>query len=82
MAETLAREAAQVGLLYILVHLVSIVCAWWALLSVRFDVFLRNPKGAQAKMLQVMLAVIIGYQFAQFVLGYADWSSSIKGLFQ
>lgn len=75
------NEAAQAGLMSIFVHLLSILLCWWALQSFRFDAFLKQPKSAQANMLRIILSVVLGYQFASFVLSYANWSSTLKWLF-
>lgn len=62
------------GFVSIILSLVFIWLSWWALQSLRFDVFLRNPNGAQAKLLQVMLSIVIGYEVSRFFLDYLGWS--------
>ncbi|MEF3305132.1 DUF1146 family protein [Paenibacillus sp. GYB003] len=69
------------GLVSILVVLLSIALSWWALQQFRFDLFLKQPKSAPAKMLQVLLSVVLGYQVARFVLDYFNWSQLLKGMF-
>ncbi|MFC5985524.1 DUF1146 family protein [Marinicrinis lubricantis] len=81
LGESLRNEAAQTGMIYITVNLISIALCWWCLQTFRFDLFVKQPKSGQAKMLQVILAVILGYQLAQFILSYAEWSSSLQFLF-
>jgi uncharacterized integral membrane protein (TIGR02327 family) len=58
----------------------SIAVSWWALQSFRFDMLLKNPKGAQAKALQILLSIALGYQIAQFLIDYSHWSALLKRL--
>lgn len=69
------------ALFHIIVVLISIVICWWALQSVRFDVFLKNYKEGKAKLLQVILSIVIGYQFGKFIIDYSSWSAGLKQLF-
>lgn len=69
------------SLISIVVTIVMIGLAWWALQQVRFDLFLKQPGSPASKMLQVLLAIALGYEIARFVLEYFRWSSLLKGLF-
>lgn len=69
------------GLFNIIVTLISIGLAWWCLQMVNFDVFLKNAKSGQAKVLHLILAVVLGYQFAKFIIDYAYWSTMLSRLF-
>lgn len=69
------------GLFNIIVTLLSIVVFWWCLQMVNFDVLLRNSKSGQAKILQIMLSVVLGHQFAKFLIDYMNWASMLKWLF-
>jgi len=62
------------GLLPLVVVVLCIVLAWWCLQEFRFDLFLKRPKSAQGKLLQVLLAVVFGYAIAKFFLDYLQWS--------
>lgn len=72
---------ASISLVQTIVVLICITISWWALQSVRFDVFLRDAKGPQAKALQILLSVVIGYQAAQFLSVYFNWSQTFKWFF-
>ncbi|WP_232697882.1 DUF1146 family protein [Brevibacillus daliensis] len=64
---------------------ISIVCigiSWWALQSFRFDLFVKNPKGAQAKLLQILLAIVIGHGVSTFFFDYLGHSLLLNQLFQ
>jgi uncharacterized integral membrane protein (TIGR02327 family) len=61
--------------------LLCIGLSWWALQQFRFDLFVKQPRSAPAKMLQVLLSIALGYQIARFVLDYYNWSTLLKGMF-
>jgi uncharacterized integral membrane protein (TIGR02327 family) len=54
------------------------VLTWWSLQMFRFDVLMRNPRGMQAKTLQVLLSITIGHQVGQFIFDYILWSRLLK----
>ncbi|MFD0714920.1 DUF1146 family protein [Paenibacillus sp. GCM10027626] len=78
--DQLVTTTGLMGLLRIIVELFSILAAWIVIQDVRFDVFLRQPRGVKARILQVMIAVIIGHLFANFLFSYWQWSSALKFL--
>ncbi|MEX2416372.1 MAG: DUF1146 family protein [Paenibacillaceae bacterium] len=69
------------GLFNILITVICIWIAWWALQSFRFDIFMRNPKGPQAKVLLIMVSIVLGYLVASFIIEYLEWSLLLKQLF-
>jgi uncharacterized integral membrane protein (TIGR02327 family) len=66
---------------YIILALLCIALAWWALQQFRFELFLKNPKGPQSKVLQVFLSIALGYEVARFMIDYFNWSALLKGMF-
>ncbi len=70
------------GLIQITVTLVCMTAAWWALQSVRFDLWLKSVRSPQAIMLQIILAIVLGYQLARFLYDYANWSSMLRLFFE
>jgi len=72
---------AYTSLLAITISIICIAATWWALQIVRFDLFTFKPKSAQAKALQIILSVVIGYQLAKFFIDYLSWSTNLKSLF-
>lgn len=80
-AESFEYSFGLTGLISILVALVCMALAWWALQQFRFDLFLKQPKSPAAKMLQVLLSIALGYQIARFILDYFNWSNMLKGMF-
>ncbi|WP_274654263.1 DUF1146 family protein [Paenibacillus humicola] len=75
-----AHAAAMNALGSIVIELLSILLAYYILQEVKLDVFFRRPRSLPAKLLQVMLAVIVGHLFAGFLIDYWNWSNLLKGL--
>ncbi|KZE77978.1 DUF1146 family protein [Paenibacillus elgii] len=69
------------GMINIVVVLVFIGVSWWALQELKLEMMLRRPKSAQAKMLQILLSIALGYQIARFVIDYLEWSTWFSGMF-
>lgn len=69
------------ALVNILLSLLCIAISWWVLLNVRLDLFLRDPRNAQAKGLRVVLAIVLGHGLATFLIDYSGWSRMISLLF-
>lgn len=80
-ADQLQQAAAVYAVIDIAVVLASIAAAWWALQQVRWETFLKDPASPRSKWLVVMLAAVVGYQFARFILDYMAWSSQLDGFF-
>ncbi|MEI7025697.1 DUF1146 family protein [Paenibacillus sp. y28] len=79
-ADPLSFSLAVSGITNIGIVLVCIGISWWVLQQVRLDVFLRQPKSPQAKLLQVVLTIALGYQLARFFIDYLNWASLMKGI--
>lgn len=77
---TVARTAAITGVVNIVITVLCIWLAWWALQTFRFDVFMRDPKGARAKMLMVLISIVLGHAVARFVIDYLQWSMLLGNL--
>lgn len=69
------------GLISIIVSLICIWISWWALQNLRLDLVIRNAQGAQGKLLQVLLAIVLGHFVTGFILDYLTWSQMIKYMF-
>ncbi len=66
------------GLVHIVVSIICIGISWWALQVFKFDLFVKSPKGPQAKALQIILSIVLGYECASFIMDYAEWSALLK----
>jgi uncharacterized membrane protein YwzB len=69
------------GLFSIFVTLGCVALAWVLLQEVRFDKILRHPLSPRARLLQLMIAIVLGHVTAGFVLNYWHWTGSVKWLF-
>ncbi|MFD2368422.1 DUF1146 family protein [Brevibacillus sp. GCM10020057] len=69
------------GFLSIILTIVSIGLSWWSLQSLSFEKILKHPNGAQAKLLQILLSIVIGYEISRFFLDYLGWSLAFGNMF-
>lgn len=81
MAEDFYAAYGLNSMMRITVVLLCILLAWWALKIVRFDFFVKDIKSVQSRILQIILAIVIGYQLGKFFIDYSDWSAGLRGLF-
>lgn len=72
----------QQALLSIIVHLVFIALAWWALQALRFDQILRPNRVFQARVLYILLSITIGSAVSNFFLDYLLMSRQLPLIFQ
>ncbi|OBY79996.1 hypothetical protein BBG47_08790 [Paenibacillus sp. KS1] len=64
-----------------IITLMCIALAWWALQNVKIDLFIRHPQGPQGKMVHLILAILVGRAVAQFFVDYWSWTQSLRFLF-
>ncbi|BBI36208.1 DUF1146 domain-containing protein [Cohnella abietis] len=69
------------GLFSIFVTLGCVVVAWIVLQEVNFDKILRQPRSPRARLLQLIIAIVLGHLTARFVLDYWTWVGMLKWLF-
>lgn len=81
MRDTFQEMAGISGLTAIIVSLICIGLSWWAMQNVKWDLFIRHPRGAQGKLLQLLLAVIIGHFVAAFVIDYLRYTIMLRYMF-
>lgn len=72
----------QQALLSIIVHIVFIAIAWWALQALRFDQILRPNRVFQVRVLYILLSIVIGSSVSNFFLDYLLWSQQLPFMFQ
>ena len=73
-------SAGMSGLFGMAVNLLGIYLAWIVLQEIKLDAILKQPKSRRAAMFQVMLAIVLGHAFADFVLDYWEWSQMLRFL--
>ncbi len=70
------------GLFSLFVTLGCVVVAWIVLQELNFDRFVRNPRSPRSRVLQLLIAIALGYLVARFVLDYWSWVGTLKWLFR
>jgi uncharacterized integral membrane protein (TIGR02327 family) len=73
--------APYLAIIYIVIYLLFIALAWWALQEFRFDVLLKRPKSGPAKLLQILLSIALGYLVASFFIQYLNFSIGLNQMF-
>jgi uncharacterized integral membrane protein (TIGR02327 family) len=73
-ADPFNASLGMAGIMNITVVVLCIGLAWWGLQQFRFEVLLKQPKSAAAKLLQIFLSIALGYQVARFLIEYFHWS--------
>lgn len=68
------------GLVQVITYLLAIAVAWYALGSVKWDLFLRDFRGPSARMLRLILAINLGYVLGHFMLQYLSASLLLRYL--
>ncbi|MFC5451420.1 DUF1146 family protein [Paenibacillus aestuarii] len=76
-----AKYASIMTMVDIIVYILCIGIAWWALQSFRFDVLLKSPRSGRAIALQVLLSIAIGHLVASFFIQYLGLSMGFSKMF-
>lgn len=69
------------AVLYLIVHLLFLILTWWAIQSFKFDLFVKNPQSARAKVLMIFITIAISSSVADFFLNYLNSSLRLPNLF-
>ncbi|KEO83325.1 DUF1146 family protein [Tumebacillus flagellatus] len=79
--EQVAAEVGWMAGLNMVLLLVGVLIAWYSLQAVRWDVFLKKPKGRPAAVLRLLISIALGYFLMKFVSDYISLSSMLKHIF-
>ncbi len=71
----------QAGLDLVISILVLII-TWWAIQLIKWDVFLKSPSSARAKILVVLITVAITYCVSSFIISYVSWSIQLPQIYK
>ncbi|MCE7792490.1 DUF1146 family protein [Salipaludibacillus sp. CUR1] len=71
----------QQSLFNILISLMVLTVVWWAVQSFKFDLFVKNPDGAKAKALVIIVTLALTHMVTSFLLNYLNWSTMLRHLF-
>ncbi|MFC6334936.1 DUF1146 family protein [Paenibacillus septentrionalis] len=66
------------GLFSIIVVILSILFVWMLLAEVAWDKLLKNRNSPKSRMLQIVIAVALGYQLSSFLLQYLGFSTMLQ----
>lgn len=81
--QALAKQAATQNAAWagvsLAIYLFCIWLSWYALGALTWDKWVAFPKSRPAVLLRLLLAIVIGYQVSQFILGYLSSSVLLKG---
>lgn len=81
MKEEMIVPQEVYGLISIILCIAFIGLSWWALQAFHFEKVLKRPNSAQAKLLQIFLSIVMGYELSRFFLDYLNWSLVFGNLF-
>lgn len=56
--------------------------SWWTLQIFKFDLFLGETNGPQAKLLQILVSIVMGHGVATFFIDYMQWTTFLKYIFR
>jgi uncharacterized integral membrane protein (TIGR02327 family) len=76
-----SSSAAVSAFTAILICLVCICLSWWALQNLKLDLVIRQPKGPQGRLLQLLLAIVLGKFVADFIIQYLGYTHMLRYLF-
>ncbi|TCI24184.1 DUF1146 domain-containing protein [Exiguobacterium sp. SH3S2] len=66
--------------LSLVIYVVAIYVAWWALMPVKWESVLNQVRSPQAAVLRVLVAVVFGSLIAQFFLEYIRLAQALVPL--
>ncbi|OGX79518.1 hypothetical protein A6395_06155 [Exiguobacterium sp. SH31] len=66
--------------LSLVIYVVAIYVAWWALMPVKWERVLNQVRSPQAAVLRVLVAVVFGSLIAQFFLEYIRLAQALVPL--
>ncbi|MFC7371504.1 DUF1146 family protein [Fictibacillus iocasae] len=75
------ENAGQSALLHIIVNILFLIIAWWAMQSFHIDKFIRKGKVMQARVLFILLTVALASLASDFFLQYLNYSTNLQFLF-
>jgi len=66
------------GVFSIVVVILSIMFVWSLLSEVRWEKLFKSPLSPKSRMLRVIIAIILGYNFASFLLQYWGYTIMLR----
>ncbi|MDU6253256.1 MAG: DUF1146 family protein [Staphylococcus warneri] len=72
----------QFAIIHLILHVICICIAYWALNSIRLDQFFKKGYATQVQVCLMFLAVLLGTAVSNFLIDLLQFSTQVKFLFQ
>ncbi|WP_085060562.1 DUF1146 family protein [Staphylococcus haemolyticus] len=72
----------QFAIVHLILHVLCICVAYWALNSLKLDQFFKKGYATQVQVCLMFLAVLLGTTVSNFLIDLLQFSTQVKFLFQ
>lgn len=72
----------QFAIVHLILHVLCICIAYWALNSLKLDQFFKKGYATQVQVCLMFLAVLLGTTVSNFLIDLLQFSTQVKFLFQ
>lgn len=72
----------QFAIVHLILHVLCICIAYWALNSLKLDQFFKKGYATQVQLCLMFLAVLLGTAVSNFLIDLLQFSTQVKFLFQ
>ena len=72
----------QCAIVHLILHVLCICIAYWALNSLKLDQFFKKGYATQVQVCLMFLAVLLGTAVSNFLIDLLQFSTQVKFLFQ
>lgn len=72
----------QFAIVHLILHVLCICIAYWALNSLKLDQFFKKGYATQVQVCLMFLAVLLGTNVSNFLIDLLQFSTQVKFLFQ
>ncbi|MBW5901213.1 hypothetical protein HMPREF2564_03455 [Staphylococcus sp. HMSC068D03] len=72
----------QFAIIHLILHVLCICIAYWALNSLKLDQFFKKGYATQVQVCLMFLAVLLGTAVSNFLIDLLQFSTQVKFLFQ
>ncbi|KGF26108.1 MULTISPECIES: DUF1146 family protein [Staphylococcus] len=72
----------QFAIIHLILHVLCICVAYWALNSLKLDQFFKKGYATQVQVCLMFLAVLLGTAVSNFLIDLLQFSTQVKFLFQ
>ena len=73
---------AQFSIVHLILHVICICIAYWALNAVRLDQFFKKGYPLQIQICMIFLAILLGTAVSNFIVDLLQFSTQVKYLLQ